>query len=70
MFRATASRTDGYCNIFSLKQNNCVCLIRQETVAIYKEFNVKRHYQTKHVNAYDKLAGSHSLTTAVLHADL
>ncbi len=25
---------------------------------MYEEFNVKRHYQTKHVNAYDKLSGS------------
>ncbi len=24
----------------------------------YKEFNVKRHYQTKHANAYDELSGS------------
>ncbi len=22
---------------------------------VYKEFNIKRHYQTKHANAYDKL---------------
>ncbi len=33
-------------------------LICQETVAVYKEFNVKRRYQTKHANAYDKLSGS------------
>ncbi|XP_061671685.1 general transcription factor II-I repeat domain-containing protein 2B-like [Syngnathoides biaculeatus] len=37
--------------------NNCVCLICQETVAVFKEFNIKRHYQTKHAS-YDKLTGN------------
>ena len=40
--------------IFTEIRNNCVCLICQETVAVFKEFNIKRHYQTKHAN-YDKL---------------
>ncbi len=35
-----------------------VRLICQETVAVCKEFNVKRHCQTKHANTYDKLPGS------------
>ncbi|KAK7886513.1 hypothetical protein WMY93_026134 [Mugilogobius chulae] len=38
--------------------NNCICLICQETVGVYKEFNVKRHYQTKHAQAHDKLTGA------------
>lgn len=38
-------------------RNNCVCLICQETVAVFKEYNIKRHYQTKHAN-YDKLNGN------------
>lgn len=42
---------------FTEIRNNCVCLICQETVAVFKEFNIKRHYQTKHAN-YDKLAGN------------
>uniref|UniRef100_A0A8C6P2I3 SPIN-DOC-like zinc-finger domain-containing protein n=1 Tax=Nothobranchius furzeri TaxID=105023 RepID=A0A8C6P2I3_NOTFU len=42
---------------FTEIQNNCVCLICQETVAVFKEFNIKRHYQTKHAS-YDKLTGN------------
>ncbi|XP_068110957.1 general transcription factor II-I repeat domain-containing protein 2-like [Hyperolius riggenbachi] len=42
---------------FTEIRNNCVCLICQETVAVYKEFNIKRHYQTKHSSTYDKLTG-------------
>ena len=38
-------------------RNNCVCLICQEAVAVFKEFNIKRHYQTKHAN-YEKLTGN------------
>lgn len=32
--------------------------ICQENVAMNKEFNLKRNYQTKHANAYDKPLGS------------
>lgn len=42
---------------FTEIRNNCVCLICQETVAVFKEFNIKRHYQTKHAS-YDKLNGN------------
>ena len=38
-------------------RNNCVYLICQESVAVFKEFNIKRHYQTKHAN-HDKLTGN------------
>ncbi len=67
---------------FQQNGNNCVRLIYQETVAVYKEFNVRRQYQTKHANAYDKLSDNNhaekneatrsclGLTTAVLHAGL
>ena len=41
---------------FTEIRNNCVCLICQETVAVFKEFNIKRHYQTKHGN-YGNLTG-------------
>ena len=41
---------------FTEIRNNCVRLICKETVAVFKEFNIKRHYQTKHAN-YDKLTG-------------
>ncbi len=43
---------------FQLNQNYCDHLICQETVAMYKEFIVKRQYQSKHANAYDKLLES------------
>ena len=43
---------------FTDTRGNCVCLICQETVALFKEFNVKRQYQTKHANAFDKLTAS------------
>ena len=43
---------------FTENKGNCVCLICKETVALFKDFNVKRHYQTKHANTYDKLTGS------------
>ncbi|XP_070398336.1 general transcription factor II-I repeat domain-containing protein 2 [Nothobranchius furzeri] len=42
---------------FTEIRNNCVCLICQENVAVFKEFNIKRHYQTKHAS-YDKLTGN------------
>ncbi|XP_077340540.1 general transcription factor II-I repeat domain-containing protein 2-like [Lithobates pipiens] len=41
---------------FTEIRNHCVFLICQETVAVYKEFNVKRHYQSRH-STYDKLTG-------------
>ncbi|KAK2847511.1 hypothetical protein Q5P01_010510 [Channa striata] len=43
---------------FTENRGNCVCLICQETIALFKDFNIKRHYQTKHANTYDKLTGS------------
>ena len=42
---------------FTELRYNCVCLICQETVAVFKEFNIKRHYQTKHAS-YDNLTGN------------
>lgn len=38
--------------------NNCVCLICHETVALFKEYNVKRHDETKHAKAYNMLPES------------
>ena len=29
-------------------ENKAVCLLLQETIAVLKEFNLKRHYKTKH----------------------
>ncbi|XP_078271885.1 general transcription factor II-I repeat domain-containing protein 2 isoform X1 [Rhinoraja longicauda] len=58
-------------SFFTENRNNCVCLICQEIVAVFKEFNVKRHYETKHANAYDRLTGSdHAEKVNQLHAAL
>ena len=43
---------------FTEIRNNCVCPICKKTVAVFKEFNVKRHYQTKHAGVYDKITGN------------
>lgn len=33
---------------FTSSKDKAVCLLCQETIAVLKEYNVKRHYQTKH----------------------
>lgn len=43
---------------FTENRGNCFCLICQEIVALFKYFNIKRPYQTKHANTYNKLTGS------------
>ena len=34
-----------------------LCLICKETVAVFKEHNIKRHYETKHKIKYDGNVG-------------
>ncbi|KAL4083023.1 hypothetical protein QTP88_028353 [Uroleucon formosanum] len=41
-----------------------MCLICYETVAIFKEFNIKRHYECKHQNKYVNCEGN--LRTSLL----
>ncbi len=36
------------------RNNNVLCLICSDTIAVIKEYNVKRHYQTKHATQFDK----------------
>ena len=38
-------------------KGKCVCLICTETVAVMKEYNVRRHYETKH-QAYASYTGA------------
>ncbi|XP_067124783.1 general transcription factor II-I repeat domain-containing protein 2-like [Centruroides vittatus] len=38
-------------------EKNLVCLICSESIAVFKEYNVKRHYTTKHSNKYDQFTG-------------
>ena len=43
---------------FAQENNNRpLCLIRNETVTVMKEYNIKRHYVTKHATTYEKLEG-------------
>ena len=38
-------------------KNKPICLICNETVAVMKEYNIKRHYVTKHASTYEKFEG-------------
>ena len=40
----------GQRSIFNDIKSNAVCLICRESVAVFKEYNLKRHFQTKHGN--------------------
>ncbi|CAM1308827.1 Uncharacterised protein r2_g1895 [Pycnogonum litorale] len=43
---------------FVVQHNQCaVCVICQTTIAVMKEYNIKRHYTTKHSTIYDTLVG-------------
>ena len=42
-------RKDGLNNIFFIiHKDKPICLICNETVSVLKEYNLKRHYNTKH----------------------
>ncbi|VEN48298.1 unnamed protein product [Callosobruchus maculatus] len=34
-----------------------ICLVCSESVSVLKEYNIKRHYETKHANKFDKYKG-------------
>ncbi|GFS59140.1 general transcription factor II-I repeat domain-containing protein 2 [Trichonephila inaurata madagascariensis] len=38
--------------------NKALCLICNETIAVLKEYNIKRHYESKHLQNYSKYTGS------------
>ena len=38
-------------------KEKAVCLICQETVAVFKEYNLRRHYESRHKDKYDSLQG-------------
>ena len=40
---------------FIERQGKCVCLICNETVGVFKEFNVKRHFNTSHADNYAEM---------------
>ena len=58
-------------SLFTANRGNSDCLICNEMFVLFKNFKVKRHYQTKHANTYDKLTGSdRSEKVMQLQADL
>ncbi|XP_075933644.1 general transcription factor II-I repeat domain-containing protein 2-like [Anarhichas minor] len=60
-------KIDSECRVFNLQWSNdyffvqckekAVCLICQEAVAVFKEFNLRRHYESRHKDKYDNLQG-------------
>ena len=43
---------------FVTQQNtNAICLICQNKMACLKEFNIKRHYNSRHSKQYDEILG-------------
>uniref|UniRef100_A0A3B3DZF4 SPIN-DOC-like zinc-finger domain-containing protein n=1 Tax=Oryzias melastigma TaxID=30732 RepID=A0A3B3DZF4_ORYME len=49
---------------FTEIRNQCVCLICNDTVAVFKEFNIRRHYKTKHA-IFDELMGEERIEKLV-----
>ncbi|ESO00210.1 hypothetical protein HELRODRAFT_125575, partial [Helobdella robusta] len=50
-----SSWTESY---FVIQQADVIlCLICQETIAVHKEYNIKRHYCSKHSNKFDSVVG-------------
>ena len=41
---------------FTESRNKCVCLVCHEIVSVYKEYNKKRYYETKHASTFNKLS--------------
>lgn len=46
-----------YQYFFIENKNKAICLICNESVAVIKEYNIKRHYDTKHSEKYSGLQG-------------
>ena len=43
---------------FVIEHNEVLlCLICQEKIVVFKEYNIKRHYSTKHASKFDMLNG-------------
>ena len=43
---------NGHTSIFFTNvESNAVCLICHDSVAVFKKYNLKRHFQTKHIKA-------------------
>ncbi|XP_022175759.1 general transcription factor II-I repeat domain-containing protein 2-like [Myzus persicae] len=44
------------------RSRKAVCLVCRETVSVFKEFNIKRHYETKHEAKFGNLKGELRVT--------
>lgn len=49
---------------FAEVRSKAVCLICQETVAVYKEYTIKRHFSSKHANYANNQSTQERMTTA------
>ena len=54
---------------FTEVQLKAVCLICRETVAVFKEYNISRHFATKHANYASKQSTQERAATAQRLAD-
>lgn len=59
-------------NYFFVQANDkTLCLICKDTVAVLKEHNMRRHYETKHGSSYSQFIGTqHSEKFKSLHRKL
>lgn len=48
---------------FTEVRSKAVCLICQETVAVFKEYNISHHFSTKHANYANNLSTQERMTT-------
>ena len=47
----------GFFVIKSVSNDKALCLIRNDTIAVLKEYNIRRQYETKHFLEYSKFTG-------------
>lgn len=43
--------------LFTEVKSKAVCLVCKQSVAVLKEYNIRRHYETKHSAAFSKYSG-------------
>lgn len=43
---------------FTLVKDKPICLVCNESIAVIKEFNIKRHFDTKHASKFENLSGN------------
>jgi hypothetical protein len=43
--------------LFIYSSNKIICLICKESIFVLKEYNIRRHYETKHMTIFSKFTG-------------